>query len=139
MGSALFRRANRRMLQARDEAGFADLPAAERIFLALARWFDALAPHKAAVRDILAYKVRPAHVHLQAGLIVALSRTVQWLRAAANLPATGRQRDIEEVGLTALFAWTVLYWLNDRSAGDRRTRRFLKRRLDAAARIMTRL
>ena len=139
VGNALFARANRAMLAAGDAAGYTDLPASERIFLAIAAWLRVLAPHRPAVRAMLRYKAQPAHVHLQAALIVGLSRTVQWLREAARLDAVGRQCQVEEVGLSALMVATLVYWLFDRSEDQAKTRAFVQRRLARADRLMSAL
>jgi AcrR family transcriptional regulator len=130
VGNRLFARAGRAMLALREDAAFRALPAEERIYRAITTWFAALAAHRAAARDILLYKLAPAHLHLQAALVVALSRTVQWVREAALLPASERARDREEVWLTLLFASTLLFWFADRSSGQERSYAFLRRRLD---------
>ncbi len=72
-------------------------------------------------------------------MIFNLSRTIQWLRDAAALDADGRRRQIEEVGLTALFLATLTVWLNDETQDQERTRAFLRRRLARADRAMVRL
>jgi hypothetical protein len=69
-------------------------------------------------------------------MIFNLSRTIQWLRDAAALDATGRRRQVEEIGLTVLFLATIRVWLNDESEGQEDTRAYLKRRLDSADRAM---
>lgn len=139
VGNALFARANAAMLAAGDAAGYTDLPASERIFLAIAAWLRVLAPHRPAVKAMLRYKAQPAHVHLQAALVVGLSRTVQWLREAARLDAVGRQSQVEEVGLSALMVATLIYWLFDRSEDQAKTRAFVQRRLARADRLMSAL
>ena len=133
IANAWIERAVRAMLLARNEPGFADLPERERLEVSLTCWLDALADHRDAVRDILRYKLRPAHIHHQASLVVALSRTVQWWREAAALTATGRGREREEVVLTGIFGTTILAWLFDKSPGQVRAKRFLHRRLQSRA------
>jgi AcrR family transcriptional regulator len=132
VGNRLFARATRAMLALGDDAGFRALPTEERVYRAMTTWLDALAEHRAAARDILLYKFAPSHLHHQAALVVALSRTVQWVREAARLAATGRGRRREETWLTLLFLATVLFWFADPSADQERTRAFLRRRLEAA-------
>ncbi len=136
VGEALLARADVAMLALAEEPGFAHLPVRDRLHLLIACWLDSLAPHRAAVAAFLGYKFRPAHVHMRRALIVRLSRTVQWLRAAAGLDAAGRRKDLEEVGLSLLFVATVLRWLGDRSEDQERTRRFLEARLAAADTVM---
>ena len=139
VGNLLFARADRAMLSAAAMANFERLPPKERLNLTLLAWLDSLAPYRRAVRQILAYKLKLAHIHHQAALIVGLSRTVQWWREASHLDATGRQQEIEEIGLSTLFVTTLLHWLYDLVPGQEGARQTLKRRLDAADRLMLRL
>lgn len=139
VGDVWLDRANRAVLALAADEGFRALPPADRLHAAIMAWLDALAVHKATARSILLYKLRPAHVHLMAGLVVRLSRTVQWLREACGLGAVGRRQQVEEFGLSTLFASTVLYWLGDRSADQIRTRRFLERGLARSDRLMRRM
>ena len=139
VGNLLFARADRAMLTAGSVPNFHDLPPKERLILTLLAWFDSLAPHRQAVRSILAYKLKPAHIHNHAAIAVGLSRTVQWWREASHLYATGRQREVEEIGLSALLAATFLHWLCDLVPGQEGARQTLRRRLDAADWLMVRL
>jgi len=120
-------------------AGFADLPARERLYLVITRWFDALAPHRAVTVEMIRAKLYPSHPHHWVPLIFNLSRTIHWVRDAAGLDATGRRRQTEEVGLTLLFLATLAIWARDDSDGQERTRTSLKRRLAATDALMTRL
>ena len=133
-----FARADRAMLAVREEEGFGALPARERLYTVMMGWFDALAADRTATRAMVRYKLLPAHVHLRAGLVIGLSRTVQWIREAAHLDAVGRRKDLEEIGLTALFLATCATWLRDPTPNQERTRRTLKRRLEAADSLMAR-
>ena len=107
----------------------------ERIERALCARFDALGGRRRVLRAVLAYKLAPAHLHLQAALVVATSRRVQWLREAARLDSAGLQRQLEEIGLTALFASATAMWLFEREDGAA-TRRYVRRRLAAADGVM---
>ena len=138
VANAWFSRATAAML-APPPRGFAGRPAAERIERIMLRWFDALAPHRAVTGGMLTAKLHPPHPHHWMPLIFDLSRTVQWLREAALLDATGRRRQIEEIGLTALFLVTLRYWLRDESPGQEMTRAFLARRLARADSLVARL
>ncbi len=119
--------------------GFADLPARERLFLLIMRWFDALAPHRDVTAQMLRTKLYPSHPHHWVPMIFNLSRTIQWLRDAAILDGGSRRRQVEEVGLTALFLATLRVWARDDSPDQERTRRYLERRLERADRLMGRL
>lgn len=118
--------------------GFADLPARERLYRTMMRWFDALAEHRAVTGQILRAKLYPSHPHHWMPMIFNLSRSILWLREAALLDAMGRRRQMEEVGLSALFLATIGQWLRDDSPGQERTRATLRRRLDRADRVMAR-
>ena len=119
--------------------GFAALPARERLHLILMRWFDALAAHRSVTGQMLRAKLYPSHPHHWAPMVFNLSRSVHWLREAALLDATGRRRQMEEAGLTALFLATLIVWLNDETSGQERTRAFLRRRLAMSDQIMARV
>jgi AcrR family transcriptional regulator len=138
VADAWFGRALAAMLEA-PPAHFADLPAKERLYLLFLRWFDALVPHREVTGQMLKEKLYPAHPHHWVPMIFNLSRTIQWLRDAAGLEARGRRRQMEEVGLTALFLATLPVWLADDGPDQARTRDFLRTRLDQADRTMARL
>ncbi len=136
VADAWLSRADDAMLAVAERADLLDAPAPDRINAALIAWFTALGGRRSMLRAVLFYKLQPSHVHLQAALVVATSRRVQWLREAARLNATGRQKTTEELGLTLLFAATALRWLMDRSENFEPTRSFIARRLDRADRMM---
>lgn len=123
------------------EAGFDALPAKERIEICMLAWFDALAPHREVTMQMLRGKMHLSHPHHWVPVIFSLSRTVQWLREAAMLPATygTRRAQVEETGLTALFVATLRVWGRDETEGQQRTRRFLHGRLASADRMMVSL
>ena len=76
-------------------------------------------------------KLHLPHLHHWVPMIFNLSRTIQWLREAAQLSGeyeTDKAKR-EEVGLTALFLAALTVWTRDDSAGQERTRRFLRREL----------
>ncbi len=64
---------------------------------------------------------------------------MQWLRDATGLDAGGRRRQLEEIGLTALFVVTLRTWLRDDSPRQEMTREWLARRLARADALMARL
>ncbi|MCZ6744668.1 MAG: TetR/AcrR family transcriptional regulator, partial [Alphaproteobacteria bacterium] len=119
--------------------GFADLSARERLHSVIMRWFDALAPHRRVTGQMIATKLYPSHPHHWVPLIFNLSRTIQWVRDVALLDATGRQRQVEEIGLSALFLATLAVWSRDGSSDQEETREFLRRRLAAADGLMARM
>lgn len=131
-------RADDAMLAVAERADLADAPAPDRINAALTAWLTALGGRRRTLRAMLSYKLEPSHIHLQAALVVATSRRVQWLREAARLDATGSRKSIEEIGLTVLFVATVRRWLGDGSRNSESTRAFVTRRLACADRWMKR-
>lgn len=138
IADAWFRRALTAMLAPPPE-GFAALPAQERLRLTMLRWFDALAPHRRVTGEMLAGKAYPSHPHHWVPMIFNLSRTIHWLRDATGLDAAGRRRQVEEVGLTALFLATLRDWLRDETPDQERTKARLARRLAGADRLMASL
>ncbi|MCW5752352.1 MAG: TetR/AcrR family transcriptional regulator [Alphaproteobacteria bacterium] len=138
VADALFRRAWTAML-APLPSGFEQRPARERLFAILWRWFEALAPHRRVAVQMIRGKIYLSHPHHWVPLIFNLSRTVHWLRDAASLDATGRRRQVEEIGLTLLLLDTLRVWARDESADQERTRAHLQRRLEVAERLVTRL
>ena len=138
VADAWFARAWQAMLAAPPK-DFWMLPAEVRLHLLLMRWFDALAPHRRVSAEMLSTKLYLPHPHHWAPLVFNLSRTIQWLRDVAGLDAGGRRRQVEEIGLTALFLATLSVWTWDETPGQERTRAFLRRRLVKADRVMVRL
>ncbi len=138
VADARFAKAWRAMLAPPPE-GFDALPARERLFLLMMRWFDALAPRREVTAQMIRTKLYPSHPHHWVPMIFNLSRTVQWWRDAAGLKARGRRRQLEEVGLTALLLATLRVWLNDESENQTRTRDSLRHRLARADRALARI
>jgi ubiquinone biosynthesis protein COQ9 len=138
IADAWLARGDAAMLAARDAPGFAELPPRERIFRAIMAFLDALAPHRQATGGIFRAKLYFGHPHHNIGLVLWTSRTVQWLREAANLSGGGQRRRIEEIGLTGLFVATLWRWANDDSENQQRTRDWLTERLARAEGLMGR-
>lgn len=126
---AWYDRADHAMLKAAQAPGYSELTLHERLHLLIMRWLDSLAEYKTVSREMLLYKLEPAHLHLQLQGLLRISRTVQWIREATLQDSTHLQRIVEEVGLTSLYLQTFLYWMTDSSAGQSKTRQFLHRRL----------
>ena len=139
LAEAWFDRADAALLKVPERPGWAALSPRQRLHDALYAWLDALAPHRALTRDMLGYKLQPEHLHLQALGLLRVSRTVQWLREAALLPAAGWRREAQEVALTALYLATFACWLADASPASARTQALLDRLLRLAERTALRL
>jgi AcrR family transcriptional regulator len=137
IADAWFERASAAMLAA-PPSGFDKQRPEARLHFLMMRWFDALAGHREVTGQMLREKLYPSHPHHWVPMIFNLSRTVQWLRDAAQLEAKGRRRQVEEVGLSALLLATLWVWLNDETTDQTHTREYLTRRLDRADRLIAR-
>ena len=133
---AWFDRADHAMLTAATRREFRALNEEERVYSAVMGWLDALAPHRRLTGQMLLYKFEPGHFHLQALGIMRISRTVQWMREAARLDATGLQRVLEEAALTSVYLMVFARWLRDDSEDTSATRTLLRRLLRAGAPVM---
>ncbi len=131
---AWFDRADAAMLSAAEPTS--DRPPAEGVHSAIMCWLGALAAHRRVTGEMLLYKLEPGHFHLQALGMMRISRTVQWIREAAGLDATGLRRIAEELVLTGIYIATFGYWLTDASADVEATARFLNGQLEAAGPFM---
>lgn len=129
---AWYDRADASALRISEEPGFLDLDIHDRLHKVIMAWLDALAEHKTISRDMLLYKLEPAHIHLQVLGILRISRIAQWFREAAHQDSTHLQRIFEEVGLTTIFLMTFIFWMNDKSENQQRTHDFLQRKLQQA-------
>lgn len=121
---------------AKPPEDFADWPVKERLAFLMERWFDTLAPHRRVTAEMLAAKLHLPHIHHWGPAVFHLSRQIQLMRDAALLRREGRRREIEEIGLTALFLFTLAVWCRDSSQGQARTRRRLTRWLNRADKVM---
>lgn len=129
---AWFDRADRAMLEAAAAGDFTGLSPRQRLHRLIMTWLEALAPHRHVTRQMIYGKLEPGHIHIQIPGLLRISRTVQWLREAAQRDATYMRRALEETGLTTIYLLTFVCWMHDDSANFDRTRRFLDRRLAQA-------
>jgi len=132
---AWFDRADRAMLDAVKAPDFAALGTRQRLQRLILTWLGALAAHKRVTREMIYNKLEPGHLHVQIPGLLRVSRTVQWLREAAQRDATFARRALEETGLTTIYLLTFAHWLHDDSEGAQRTARFLEHRLTDAERL----
>jgi AcrR family transcriptional regulator len=116
-------------------AELAGRPADERIALAFIAWLDGLALHRRVAADVLRHKLYPSHPHHWVPLIFDLSRFVHDLLDVARVPGSGRPRQAQEIGLTAITLVTLASWLRDESPAQEHSKRGLRRRLARAGRL----
>ena len=129
---AWFDRADSQMLRAAETVEFMSLPPRERLQLLIMCWLDALAAHRKVTRQMIGAKLEPGHLHIQIPAIMRVSRTVQWLREAAQRDATSVRRALEETALTTIYLATFAYWMQDDSENSQNTRDFLAHKLKYA-------
>ena len=114
-------------------------PADERIALAFGAWLDSLAPHRRVAAEILRHKLYPSHPHHWVPLVFDLSRLVHDLLDVARVPGSGRLRQAQEIGLTAITLLTLADWLRDDSPNQEHSKRRHRQRLARAGRLARRM
>lgn len=139
LAEAWFGRADLALVCATQREDWHSLSTRERLSLAILAWLEALTPHRRLTAEMLRYKLQPEHLHLQAQGLLHISRTVQWIREAAGLPAAGLRREAEEVALTGIFLSTFGVWLHDSSPEAGRTLAWLDWQLRLAERLALRI
>lgn len=132
---AWFDRADSAMLREAEAPGFLGLTPRERIRRLIMTWLAALSVNRKVTRQMIYGKLEPGHLHIQIPGLMRVSRTVQWIREAAQRDSTYVRRALEETGLTTIYLTTFFYWMNDASPGSIRTERFLEGCLGFAERL----
>jgi AcrR family transcriptional regulator len=117
------------MLKVAETEEFSSLDKDARLYRLIMTWLDTLAIHKTVSRDMLLYKLEPAHVHLQVLGLLRISRTVQWFLEAAQSKTIHLQRICEEIRLTSIYLMAFAYWMQDKSDNQQASRDYLWRRL----------
>lgn len=134
--AAFVRRIDQAVLDRLDPE-IADEPARERLFDVLMTRFDALQPHKEAVRSIVrSFERRPGDLISWNPIAV---RSMVWMLEAAGIDSSGRLGRVGAQGLAVVFARTLRVWLRDDDPGMARTMVELDRRLTEGGRWMRRL
>jgi AcrR family transcriptional regulator len=116
-----------RKVLAGGDADLAEEPPRERLFDVLMRRFEAMTPHREAIRSLVrsARRNPPLALALN-GLAV---RSQQWMLTAADIPASGPQGMLRAQGLALLFARVLRTFLHDEDEGLARTMAALDREL----------
>lgn len=127
VADAWFDRADRAMLRAAADPALASLPVEARLEHLLFCWLDAMHPHHRMTRQMILGKLEPGHLHVQLPSVLRISRTVQWLREAADCNAGGLRRALEETALTTLFVSSFMLWLRAPDSGPDQARRLFQR------------
>ena len=132
--SAFVRETDRKVL-AGDEGEDAEATARDRLFDVLMRRFEALQPHREAVRSL----VRSAERHPRFALALnkLAVRSQQWMLSAAGIDSSGLIGGLRAQALAVMFARVVRVWLNDNDPGLGHTMAELDRDLATGARFAT--
>ena len=129
---AWFERADSAMLRAAEASDFSYLTPRQRLHRLIMAWLGAFYPYRKTTRQMIYGKLEPGHIHIQVPGLMRVSRTVQWMREAANRDATYARRALEETGLTTIYLAAFFHWMNDSSPGSTKTSRFLEGCLSVA-------
>jgi AcrR family transcriptional regulator len=104
----------------------------DRLFDALMRRFDALQPHKDAVRALA--RELPADPLLALGALPGAARSMAWMLEASGIDASGLRGFARVHLLTGIYSSVLRVWLVDESADMMKTMAVLDRRLRAIER-----
>lgn len=110
-----------------DRADLAAESVRDRLFDVLMRRFDALAPHKDAVRAIV--RDSGADPCAAMGSACRLMHSMRWMLEAARIDTAGLAGRIRIKGLMALYADVMRTWLADDSEDMGKTMALLDKRL----------
>jgi ubiquinone biosynthesis protein COQ9 len=124
--------ADRRMLDRVEKLPLGQLRVPERVALAVNIRLEIVEPWREAVRRALTILSLPQNTPLAMRL---LYETVDGIWYAAGDSATDFSFYTKRATLAGIYAATLLYWLEDRSAGFADTRAFLDRRLADVTRL----
>lgn len=94
-------------------------PARDRLFDVMMRRFDAMAPYKDALANIL-YDALRRPLDGLAGA-PQLARSMRWMLEAAGIGSDGLRGALRVKGLGAIYLATLRVWLRDESADSART------------------
>ena len=123
---------DQRMLAILEQQELASMRQRERIALAVRTRIEVDALHKEAVRRALAYLALPWNASLGAGCV---ARTVDAIWYACGDTATDLAWYTKRATLSAVYAATVLYWLDDDSEDASESWAFLARRIEDVLRL----
>ena len=112
----------------------ADKSSRERLFDVLMNRFDAMNPHKEAVRSIL--RASTSDVEALARGPLSLYRSMRWMMEAANIPSSGVRGQLRIKGLALIYLTVLRTWFNDDSEDMSRTMASLDRQLSRADRLL---
>lgn len=130
-----FNRADSAMLQEAEKPDFLALGSRQRLHRLIMTWLATLSPYRSVTRQMIYGKMELGHLHIQIPGLMRVSRTVQWIREAAQLDATYVHRALEETGLTSIYLMTFFYWMKDNSPESEKTGQLLDKLLGAGEKL----
>lgn len=117
-----------------EDPDLAAQPVRDRLFDVIMRRFDALGPHKAAVRAIVRDTARDPAAAVCAAC--ALGRSMAWMLEAARVDGSGLSGLVRKKGLGVVYLSVLCVWLNDDSEDMAKTMAALDRRLRQAENLV---
>jgi AcrR family transcriptional regulator len=117
-----------------DSADMAGDAERDRVFDVVMRRFDALGPHKDAVRAIMRDTASDPCAML--GGACRLQRSMRWMLEAARVDTSGLAGRLRVKGLMAIYADVMRVWLRDDSEDLAKTMAALDKRLRQADRLL---
>nr|HXY90147.1 TetR/AcrR family transcriptional regulator [Xanthobacteraceae bacterium] len=130
---ASFMREIDRKVLAGGEGEDAEATARDRLFDVLMRRFEALQPHREAVRSLARSAAR--HPRFAFALNRLAVRSQQWMLSAAGIDSAGVLGGLRAQALALIFARVMRVWLDDDDPGLARTMAELDRDLATGARF----
>jgi len=130
--AAFMREIDRKVL-AGGEGEDAKATARDRLFDVLMRRFEALQPHREAVRSLMRSAER--HPRFALALNRLAVRSQQWMLSAAGIDSSGLAGGLRAQALAVMFARVLRVWLDDDDPGLARTMAELDRDLATGARL----
>jgi AcrR family transcriptional regulator len=132
MIAAFIRETDRKVLAGGGDED-AEATARDRLFDVLMRRFEALQPHREAVRSLARSAER--HPRFALALNKLAVRSQQWMLSAAGIDSSGLVGGIRAQAVAVMFARVARVWLNDDDPGLGRTMAELDRDLATGARF----
>ncbi|HLL27214.1 MAG TPA: TetR/AcrR family transcriptional regulator [Xanthobacteraceae bacterium] len=130
---AAFMRETDRKVLAGGEGEDVEATARDRLFDVLMRRFEALLPHREAVRSLARSAER--HPRFALALNKLAVRSQQWMLSGAGIGSAGLIGGLRAQAVAVLFARVMRVWLNDDDPGLARTMAELDRDLATGARL----
>jgi AcrR family transcriptional regulator len=114
------------------DPGLAQEAPRERLFDVLFSRFEALAPHKQAIRNLAKAALRDPLLALELNQLTTTS--MAWMLTAAGIPSTGGRGLMRAQALALVWARVMRVWIDDDDPGLSRTMAALDKRLREAER-----